>query len=160
LAPTTLVTAPYVTHFVKEVSLKFNQVIRRALSASAILAGIASVPLVLAQLAAPTESKGVSVKLVGAIPLAPEISGIDNRQLRMRVVTLAPGGVFAVHSHTDRPTVEYVLKGSATEFRGEASKGYVEGDSVLADKGTTHWWRNDGTEPTVFVAVDVFNPPK
>jgi len=140
--------------------VKSTKFVKLIFTASAIVAGLASVPLVLAQLAAPTESKGVSVKLIGAIPLAPEISGIENRQLRMRVVTLAPGGVFAVHSHTDRPTVEYVLKGSATEFRGETSKGYVEGDSVLADKGTTHWWRNDGTEPTVFVAVDVFNPPK
>jgi quercetin dioxygenase-like cupin family protein len=31
---------------------------------------------------------------------------------------------------------------------------------VLADRNTTHWWRNDGAETTVFIAVDVFNPPK
>lgn len=118
------------------------------------------VPTVLAQMAPPTESKGVSAKLIGVLPLALEFDRIEGRQLRMRVVTLAPGGVFAVHSHKDRPSVEYVLKGSATEFKGEASKAYAEGDAVLADKNTTHWWRNDGTEPAIFVAVDVFNPPK
>ena len=75
-------------------------------------------------------------------------------------MTLAPGGVFAVHSHKDRPSVEYILKGTATEFRGDIRKEYREGDSVLADKDTVHWWRNDGTEPAIFVAVDVFNPPK
>jgi quercetin dioxygenase-like cupin family protein len=115
---------------------------------------------VIAQIAPPTESKGIAAKLIGTLPLAPEISGIDNRQLRMRVVTLAPGGVFAVHSHDDRPSVEYVLKGQATEYIGDKSKSYAEGDSVLAGKNTVHWWRNDGTEPTIFVAVDVFNPPK
>jgi quercetin dioxygenase-like cupin family protein len=129
------------------------------LAAVATLA-IPVVPDVLAQMAPPTESKGVSAKVIGALPLAPEFDRIEGRQLRMRVVTLAPGGVFAVHSHKDRPSVEYVLKGSATEFQGEASKIYVEGDAVLADKNTTHWWRNDGPEPTIFVAVDVFNPPK
>lgn len=118
------------------------------------------VPEVIARIAPPTESKGVAAKLIGTLPLAPEISGIENRQLRMRVVTLAPGGVFAAHSHADRPSVEYVLKGQATEYIGDASRVYEEGDSVLAGKDTVHWWRNDGNEPAIFVAVDVFNPPK
>ncbi|MEY4751583.1 MAG: hypothetical protein RIQ60_3797 [Pseudomonadota bacterium] len=121
---------------------------------------IVYIPDVIAQTAPPTENKGVAAKLIGTLPLAPEISGVDNRQLRMRVVTLAPGGVFAVHSHADRPSVEYVLKGQATEYIGDASRTYAEGDSVLAGKNTVHWWRNDGTEPAIFVAVDVFNPPK
>lgn len=127
--------------------------------ATGILA-IPLVPAVLAQLAPPTESKGIAAKVIGVLPLAPEISGIENRQLRMRVVTMAPGGVFAVHSHADRPSVEYVLKGQATEYIGDLSRKYAEGESVLAGKNTVHWWRNDGTEPAIFVAVDVFNPPK
>ena len=121
---------------------------------------ISMVPTVLAQMAPPTESKGVAAKVIGSLPLAPEFDAIEGRQLRMRVVTLAPGGVFAVHNHKDRPSVEYVLKGKATEFKGDATKAYAEGDAVLADKNTTHWWRNDSQEPTIFVAVDVFNPPK
>lgn len=118
------------------------------------------IPEVIAQIAPPTESKGVAAKLIGTLPLASEISGVDSRQLRMRVITLAPGGVLAVHGHADRPSVEYVLKGQATEYIGDTSKTYAEGDSVLAGKNTVHWWRNDGTEPAIFVAVDVFNPPK
>jgi mannose-6-phosphate isomerase-like protein (cupin superfamily) len=66
--------------------------------------------------------------------------------------------MFALHSHENRPTVEYVLSGSAIEIRGEAEKSYKAGDSVLADKGTTHWWRNEGSEPAIFIAVDVFQP--
>jgi quercetin dioxygenase-like cupin family protein len=119
-----------------------------------------SIPIVLAQIAPPTENKGVAIKVIGSIPLATEIDSVEGRQLRLRVVTMAPGGAFAFHSHKDRPTVEYVVKGSATELRGDASKEYREGDAVLADKNTSHWWRNDGNEPVIFVAADVFNPPK
>lgn len=64
------------------------------------------------------------------MPLAPEVDQIEGRQLK------------------------YVLKGSATEYVGEASKVYREGDAGLADKNTTHWWRNDGTEPAIFVVVN------
>jgi quercetin dioxygenase-like cupin family protein len=138
---------------------------RSALAWGGLLAAVGTlavplVPEVLAQMAPPSESKGIAAKVIGSLPLAPEISGIENRQLRMRVVTMAPGGVFAVHSHADRPSVEYVLKGQATEYIGDSSKKYTEGESVLAGKSTVHWWRNDGTEPAIFVAVDVFNPPK
>jgi len=115
---------------------------------------------VVAQMAPPTESKGVAAKVIGTMALRPEIPDVGDRQLRMRVVTLAPGGVFAVHSHKDRPSVEFVMKGTAVEFRGDVKKEYKEGDAVLADKDTVHWWRNDGSEPAIFVAVDVFNPPK
>lgn len=140
--------------------MRSKPLVLRALAATSCALTIALAPTVLAQMAPPTESKGVGAKVIGAIPLAPEIGSVENRQLRMRVVTLAPGGVFAVHSHADRPSVEYVLKGQATEYVGTQSRNYREGDSVLADRNTTHWWRNDGTEPAIFVAVDVFNPPK
>ena len=140
--------------------MKHNALVWGGLLAAVGTLAIPLVPAVLAQMAPPAESKGVAAKVIGALPLAPEFDRIEGRQLRMRVVTLAPGGVFAVHSHKNRPSVEYVLKGSATEYVGEASKVYGEGDAVLADRNTTHWWRNDGTEAAIFVAVDVFNPPK
>lgn len=140
--------------------MKYKALVWGGLAAAVGTIAMTLAPTVLAQLAPPTESKGIAAKVIGSLPLAPEINGIENRQLRMRVVTMAPGGVFAVHSHADRPSVEYVLKGQATEYIGDSSKKYGEGESVLAGKSTTHWWRNDGTEPAIFVAVDVFNPPK
>jgi quercetin dioxygenase-like cupin family protein len=148
------------TLVLKEKLMKRSLLIFGGVLATACALVITLVPMVLAQMAPPAESKGVAAKVIGALPLAPEIDSVDGRQLRMRVVTLAPGGVFAAHSHKDRPSVEYVLKGTATEFKGDARKVYTEGDAVVADKNTTHWWRNDGTEPAIFVAVDVFNPPK
>src|SRR5207245_2289098 len=97
--------------------LKVGVLSALAVSSLAIGLGIA-----LGQQTPPTENKGVSAKQIGAMELGPEIEGMAGRQLRLRVVTLDAGGVFAVHSHKDRPTIEYVLKGNATEFKGGAAK--------------------------------------
>jgi len=40
------------------------------------------------------ETKGVTVKLLGTVDLGPEIEGMVGRQLRMRMGTIEPGGVF------------------------------------------------------------------
>jgi quercetin dioxygenase-like cupin family protein len=144
----------------QESTMQKKLALRLAFGAAGLAATAATVTLALAQMAPPADNVGVAAKVIGSVPLAGEIDGVEGRQLRMRIVTLAPGGMFAQHSHKDRPSVEFVLKGSATEFRGDVKKDYKEGDSVLADKNTTHWWRNDGKEPTIFVAVDVFSAPK
>jgi hypothetical protein len=50
------------------------------------------------------ETKGVTVKLLAALDLGLEIEGMAGRQLRMRMVTIEPGGVFGpIHDHKDRP---------------------------------------------------------
>jgi len=125
-----------------------------------VLASSFAVQALLAQLAPPAENQGISAKLVGALNLRSQIDSIGDRQLRVRLITIAPGGAMAMHNHKDRPSVEMVIKGSATEFRGGVAKDYKEGDAMIADVGTEHWWRNDGKEPAVLVAADIFNPPK
>ena len=76
----------------------------------------------------------------------------------MRYITMEPGGHFAVHSDKDRPTLEYVLAGPVIEYRDGVAKEYEAGDVVLADRNTTHWWRNNGAEQAVFPPVDIFKP--
>jgi quercetin dioxygenase-like cupin family protein len=88
--------------------------------------------------------------------LGPEIDGLSGRQLRLRYITLEPGGHFAVHNHKDRPTLEYILAGTVVEYRNGVAKEYKAGDVVLADKDTTHWWQNKGSEQVVFLPVDIF----
>ncbi len=103
----------------------------------------------------PRENRGVAAKVVAAVDLGPEIPGMQGRQLRMRVVTLEPGGIFALHNHKNRPSVEYILRGEATEFSGSASRVYREGEAFTGDRNTEHWWRNDGKNTAVFIAVDI-----
>ncbi|HEX9161387.1 MAG TPA: cupin domain-containing protein [Thermoanaerobaculia bacterium] len=108
------------------------------------------------QQAAPTETKGVSQKLLGAVDLGGEIEGMAGRQLRVRQVTLAPGAVFAVHNHKDRPGVAYVLQGTITEHRGDATKDYTAGEVWTETKDTTHWIENRGKVDAVLIPADIF----
>jgi quercetin dioxygenase-like cupin family protein len=108
---------------------------------------------------APTENKGVKVGPPTAIGLADQIEGLEGRQLRLRVITIEPGGVAAVHSHKGRPAVAYVVQGTLTEHReGGGTKDHPAGDTLVEDKDTVHWAENKGSEPAVIVAVDVFKP--
>jgi quercetin dioxygenase-like cupin family protein len=102
------------------------------------------------------ETKGVSVKLLAALDLGPEIEGMAGRQLRMRMVTFEPGGVFGpVHDHKDRPGMVYILQGTITDHRNGAAKDYGPGVGWPEDKSTTHWLENRGTTPAVEISVDI-----
>jgi len=131
-----------------------------ALSTAAITIAALTAQVAIAQLAPPTSSQGIAVKLIGALNLHGQLTEIGARQLRLRLVTIAPGGVLALHDHKDRPSVEMLVRGTATEYRNNTPKEYKEGDAMIADVDTVHWWKNDSTEPAVLVAADIFNPPK
>lgn len=74
------------------------------------------------------ETKGVTVKLLATVDLGPEIEGMDGRQLRMRMVTIEPGGVFGpIHDHKDRPGIVYILQGTITDHRDEVATEYGPG---------------------------------
>jgi quercetin dioxygenase-like cupin family protein len=64
------------------------------------------------QQAPPTANKGVKSDALTSIDLGPEIDGMQGRQLRLRRVTLDPGGMVRLHSHKDRPTVVHLLQGT------------------------------------------------
>jgi len=48
-----------------------------------------------AQQAAPTESNGITITPLSAVDLGPEIPGMQGRQLRLRMLTIEPGGVLS-----------------------------------------------------------------
>jgi mannose-6-phosphate isomerase-like protein (cupin superfamily) len=113
----------------------------------------------MAQEAPPTENVGLTAEALGTIPLAGEFAEVGSRVLRMRLLTVEPGGAIALHNHTNRPSVEYVLSGTAIEVRGAETIMHEAGTNVVADHTTEHFWRNTGTEPLVLLAVDIFEPP-
>lgn len=108
---------------------------------------------------APTDNKGVKISPPTALDLGGEIDGVEGRQLRLRVVTVEPGGVVGIHSHNGRPGVAYVLQGTLTEHvEGGGVHERIQGESWAEGKATTHWAENKGGRPVVVVAVDVFKP--
>jgi quercetin dioxygenase-like cupin family protein len=102
------------------------------------------------------ESRGVSVELLASVDLGSEIEGMEGRQLRMRMVTIEPGGVFGpVHDHNGRPGTVYVLQGTITDHRGGIATDYGPGLGWPEDRNTVHWLENRGTSPAVEISVDV-----
>jgi len=103
-------------------------------------------------------TKGVTVNQLAAVDLGPEIMGMDGRQLRMRIVTIEPGGVIGpIHNHIDRPGVVYILQGTITDHRNGVARNYGPGPGWPEDKNTTHWLENKGTTLAVEISVDIFN---
>jgi quercetin dioxygenase-like cupin family protein len=102
------------------------------------------------------ETRGVAVELLSVIDLGPEIEGMAGRQLRMRKVTIEPGGVFGpVHDHVGRPGTVYVLQGTITDHRDGVATDYGPGPGWAEDRNTTHWLENRGAIPAVEISVDI-----
>jgi quercetin dioxygenase-like cupin family protein len=102
------------------------------------------------------ETKGVSVKLLAALDLGPEIEGMTGRQLRMRMVTIEPGGVFGpIHDHKDRPGMVYILQGTITDHRNGVAMEYGPGLGWPEDRNTIHWLENRGASQAVEISVDI-----
>jgi len=102
------------------------------------------------------ETKGVTVKRLGAVDLGPEIEGMEGRELRMRMVTIDPGGVFGpVHDHKGRPGIVFILEGTITDHRDGVATEYGPGLGWPEDRNTLHWLENRGTIPAVEISVDI-----
>ena len=102
------------------------------------------------------ETRGVAVKVLATVDLAGEIEGMAGRQLRMRIVTIEPGGVFGpVHDHRGRPGTVYVLKGTITDHRNGGAADYGPGPGWPEDRDTIHWLENRGTDAAVEISVDI-----
>lgn len=103
------------------------------------------------------ETNAVTVESLVTVELGPEIDGMDGRRLRMRKVTIEPGGVFGpIHDHKDRPGVVYILQGTITDHRNGIATEYGPGVGWPEDRLTLHWLENRGAIPAVEISIDIF----
>jgi quercetin dioxygenase-like cupin family protein len=108
---------------------------------------------------APTENKGVSVSPPTFVDLTNEMDSVTGRQLRMRTVTIEPGGVVAMHSHKGRPAVAIAQGGILTEHLENGDvHDHPPGEAWTEANGISHWAENRGDAPLKVVACDVFKP--
>src|SRR3954447_24341209 len=102
------------------------------------------------------ETKGVTTESLATVDLGAEIKGMVGRHLRMRMVTIEPGGVLGpIHDHKDRPGIVYVLQGTITDHRNGQATEYGPGVGWPEDRDTTHWLENRGPSPAVEISVDI-----
>lgn len=82
----------------------------------------------------------------------PEFAGRDQR---IRILTVAPGGEVAMHSHADRPALIYVVSGEIVEHSTTCAVPIVhKAGEVATELGPLeHWWKNEtGTTATLLSA--------
>ena len=108
----------------------------------------------------PAESKGVNAVEIGTFDLNGELdnNSVAGRKLRVRRVTIEPGGATQLHNHVGRPEVTVVLQG-AYILHQEGSPDVTRNTGNSGGSGNNtrvgHWAENRGTVPVVFVAVDI-----
>jgi quercetin dioxygenase-like cupin family protein len=112
------------------------------------------------QRAIPKENVGQSDELLRTMDLSSEIASTQGKMLRMRKVTLQPGGVLGLHNHVDRPAITYFLQGEVTYHAdGKPDNVTKTGGGNAEGRATTHWAENTGTVPAIWVAVDIVPKP-
>ena len=105
---------------------------------------------------------GVADTELAAIDLAKENVKLDQRRLRLRHMTIAPGGVVPFHSHEDRPALIMVNSGEIFENSSKCSAPILHkaGDIAREFLGTKHWWINKGSSPVDLTIADIVNDKK
>lgn len=104
----------------------------------------------------PKERVGVSGVVLSKVELPSDFDMRSGRVLRMRKVTVEPGGFLPMHSHADRPAVAYVLQGTMTEYlEAEALPVTVTEGQSYATHRRPHALLNHGATPVVFLEIDI-----
>lgn len=104
--------------------------------------------------------KDVTDVVVEATDLSTQKVALPGYQFRARRLTIKPGGVVPWHSHNERVAMIYVVKGEIVEYASSCAEPIVHkvGDIAREAKGTSHWWKNTGTESVELISVDILPP--
>jgi len=104
--------------------------------------------------------KDVTDVVVEATDLSTQKVALQGYQFRARRLTVKPGGIVPWHSHNERIAMIYIVKGEIIEYASSCAVPIVHpaGDIAREAKGTSHWWKNNGTETVELISVDIFPP--
>jgi quercetin dioxygenase-like cupin family protein len=98
-------------------------------------------------------TSGVESADVALTPLAHD----PTRALRLRRITVQPGGVIAWHDHVAIQGMAVIVSGTMIELRNTCLDPitYRAGDIAREDARTAHSWRNEGDGPAVILVSHV-----
>jgi quercetin dioxygenase-like cupin family protein len=111
---------------------------------------------------APTAPVGVVDTELASVNLAGENVKLAQRRLRLRHMTIAPGGIVPLHSHEDRPALIMVNSGEIYECNSKCAVPILHkaGETAREFMGTKHWWKNSGSQPVDLTIGDIVNDGK
>ena len=140
-----------------------------ATATALMVAGLAHAGECPADKVAANDLKGAATAPVGvvdtelaSIDLGNENVKLDQRRLRLRHMTIAPGGIVPMHSHEDRPALIMVDSGEIYEYNSECAVPILHkaGEVAREFMGTRHWWKNTGTQAVDLTIGDIVNDRK
>jgi quercetin dioxygenase-like cupin family protein len=140
-----------------------------AAAAALTMAGFAHAAQCPADKAAANDLPGAATAPVGvvdtelaSIDLANENVKLDQRRLRLRHMSIAPGGIVPLHSHEDRPALIMVNSGEIFEYSSKCAVPILHkaGEVAREFMGTRHWWKNTGTQAVDLTIGDIVNDKK
>ena len=111
---------------------------------------------------APSAPVGITDTELATIDLSKENVKLNQRRLRMRHMTIAPGGVVPLHDHADRPALIMVNSGEIYENSSKCLVPILHkaGDIAREYLGTKHHWKNETSAPVELTIADIVNDKK
>ncbi len=79
--------------------------------------------------------------------------GLSGYEMKLREITVEPGGAIKEHSHATRPGLVQTISGSWIEVRNGMETEYpvTQKMALVEDENTVHWLYNNGNEPAVAI---------
>lgn len=98
-------------------------------------------------------SVGVVGENIGIVPLASD----PTRVVRLRRLTIAPGGTIGWHDHSAMQGMALMVSGEMVETRNTCldRMTYRAGDVAREDAATAHSWRNESDKPAIVLVAHV-----
>ncbi len=111
---------------------------------------------------APSAPVGIVDTELASIDLSKENVKLDQRRLRLRHMTIAPGGMVPLHSHEDRPALIMVNRGEIYENNSKCAVPILHkaGETAREFLGTRHWWKNSSAQAVDLTIADIVNDKK
>ena len=89
-------------------------------------------------------------------PLKGEIPNVKDFSLRMRLITIEPGGHTPFHVHKNRPGIVYIVSGSIINHEeGKPPKRISAGEIFYETQGYAHYIENKGNISTTLISADI-----
>lgn len=100
-----------------------------------------------------SENVGFVGETIGLVPLASD----PTRVVRLRRLTIAPGGAIAWHDHASVQGMALMVAGEMVETRNSCLDRmiYRAGDVAVEDAATAHSWRNESDAAAIVLTAHV-----
>ncbi|MGL4279912.1 MAG: cupin domain-containing protein [Albidovulum sp.] len=102
---------------------------------------------------------GVTDEVLAMLPLGDTSLKLDDRVMRVRRLTIEPGGIVPWHSHADRPALIMTTKGVINEYASTCAAPieHKAGEVGTELPATSHWWKNLSGETVELLSFDILH---